>query len=140
MANQVLVVPDVQELQDALAVQSAQARAAQDAQNVNGGEQPTTVAQVAVPAAQPVHEPNADVVSRSYLLLACFALFLLSVANVHVLWNIAALVIRLVSFISEYVFASTCMSQSYVIVNRFNSEFVWPLLLYRIFCALCCGD
>ena len=89
MANQAPVVPDVQQLQDALAVPPAQAGAAQnqaqDAQNVNGGEQPTAVAApVAVPAAQPVHVPDADVVSCScpllvylfsfcYRSLACFA-------------------------------------------------------------------
>ena len=81
-ANQVPVVPDVQQLQDVLAVPPAQAGAAQDAQNVDGDEQPAAVAQVAVPAAQPVHELNADVVSSSCLLLACFAFFLLSVASV----------------------------------------------------------
>ena len=71
MANQVPVIPDVQKLQDALAVPPAQAGAAQnqaqDTQIVDGGEQP---AAVAVPAAQPVHAPDADVVSCSCLLLA----------------------------------------------------------------------
>ena len=47
MANQVPVVPDVQQLQDAFAVPPAQAGAAQnqaqDAQNVDGGEQPAAV-------------------------------------------------------------------------------------------------
>ena len=75
MANQVPVVPDVQQLQDALAVPPAQAGAAQnqaqDAQNVDGGEHPAAVAApVAVPAAQPVHVPDTDVVSYSCLLLA----------------------------------------------------------------------
>ena len=74
-ANQVPVVPDVQQWQDALAVPPAQAGAAQnqaqDAQNVDGGEQPAAVAApVAVPAAQPVHVPDADVVSCSCPLLA----------------------------------------------------------------------
>ena len=89
IANQVPVVPDVKQLQNALAVPPAQAGAAQnqaqDAQNVDGGEQPAAVAApLAVPAAQPVHVPDADVVSCScpllaYLLsfyyrtLACFA-------------------------------------------------------------------
>ena len=89
MANQAPVVPDVQQLQDALAVPPDQAGAAQDqaqdAQNVDGGEQPAAVAApVAVPAAQPVHVPDADVVSCScpllayslsscYRSLACFA-------------------------------------------------------------------
>lgn len=73
MANQVPVVPVVQQLQDALAVPPAQAGAAQnqaqDAQNVDGGEQPAGVAApVAVPAVQPVHVP--DVVSCSCILLA----------------------------------------------------------------------
>lgn len=80
MANQVPVVPDVQQLQDALAVPPAQAGAAQnqgqDAQNVDGGEQPAAVAApVAVPVAQPVHVPDADVVSCSCLLLACLLSF-----------------------------------------------------------------
>ena len=44
MANQVPVVPDAQQLQDALAVPLAQAGAAQDAQNADGGEQPAAVA------------------------------------------------------------------------------------------------
>ena len=75
MANQVPVIPDVQQLQDALAVPPAQAGAAQnqaqDAQNVDGGEQPAAVAApLAVPAAQPVHVPDADGVSCSCLLLA----------------------------------------------------------------------
>ena len=82
MANKVPVVPDPQQRQDAPAVPLAQAEAAQDAQNVDGGEQPAAVAQVAVPPAQPVHEPNADVVSSPRLLLACFFFFLLSVASV----------------------------------------------------------
>ena len=39
MADQVPVVPaDVQQLQDALAVPPAQAGAAQDAQNIDGGD------------------------------------------------------------------------------------------------------
>lgn len=59
MADQVPVVPDTQQLQDTLAVPLAQARAAQNAQNVDGGAQPTAVVQVAVPLAQPVHKPNA---------------------------------------------------------------------------------
>ena len=66
MANQVPVAPDGQHLQDALAVPPAHA-----AQNVDDGEQPAPVAQVAASAVQP-HEPNADVVSCSCLLLACF--------------------------------------------------------------------
>ena len=75
MANQVPVIPDVRQLQDALAVPPAQAGAAQnqaqDAQNVDGSEQPVAVAApLAVPAAQPVHVPDADVVSCSCLLLA----------------------------------------------------------------------
>ena len=78
MADQVPVVPaDVQQLQDALAVPPAQAGAAQDAQNIDGGDPPAAVAQVAVPAAQPAHQPHADVVSRSCLSFACFAFFLL---------------------------------------------------------------
>ena len=36
MANQVPVIPDAQQLQDALAVPLAQAEAAQDTQNVDG--------------------------------------------------------------------------------------------------------
>ena len=75
MANQVPVVPDVQQLQEALAVPPVKAGAAQnqaqDAQNVDGSEQPATVsAPVAVPVAQPVHALDADVVSFSFLLLA----------------------------------------------------------------------
>ena len=75
MANQLPVVHDVQQLQDALAIPPAQAGAtqnqAQDAQNVDGGVQPTAVAApVAIPVAQPVHVPDTDVLSRSYLLLA----------------------------------------------------------------------
>ena len=75
MANQVPVVPNVQQLQDALAVPPAQAGAAQnqalDAQNVDGGKQSAAVAvPVAVPAAQPVYVPDTDVVSCSCLLLA----------------------------------------------------------------------
>ena len=82
MADQVPVVPaDVQQLQDALAVPPAQAGAAQDAQNIDGGDPPAAVAQVAVPAAQPAHQPHADVVSRSCLSFACFAFFLLLVAS-----------------------------------------------------------
>ncbi|XP_078354877.1 uncharacterized protein LOC144639424 [Oculina patagonica] len=62
MADQVPVVPvDAQQLQDALAVPPAQAGAAQDAQNIDGGDPPAAVAQVAVPAAQPAHQPHADV-------------------------------------------------------------------------------
>ena len=68
MANQVPVAPDPQQVQDTVAVPLAQAGAAQDAQNVDGGEQHAAVAQVAVPPAQPVHEPNADVVSSPCLL------------------------------------------------------------------------
>jgi len=82
MANKVPVVTDVLQLQDVQAVPPAQAGAAQDFYNVDGGEQPAAVAQVAVAAAQPVHEPNADVISSSCLLLACFAFFSLSVAGV----------------------------------------------------------
>ena len=44
MADQVPVVPaDVQQLQDALAVPPAQAGAAQDAQNIDGGDPPAAV-------------------------------------------------------------------------------------------------
>ena len=82
--NQVPVVPDVQQLQDALAVPLAQAGAAQnqaqDAQNVDGGEQPSAVAApVAVPAAQPVRVVSCSCPLLAYLLsfcyrsLACFA-------------------------------------------------------------------
>ena len=100
MADQVPVAPaDVQQLQDALAVPPAQAGAAQDAQNIDGGDPPAAVTQVAVPAAQPAHQPHVDVVSRSCLLFACFAFFLLLVASVYVLRIVAALVSRLVSFI-----------------------------------------
>ena len=100
MADQVPVVPaDVQQLQDALAVPPAQAGAAQDAQNFDGGDPRAAVAQVAVPAAQPAHQPHADVVSRSCLSFACFAFFLLLVASVYVLRVVAALFSRLVSFI-----------------------------------------
>ena len=62
IANKVPVVPDDQQLQHALAVPLGQVGAAQDAQNVDSGEQG------AVPPAQPVHEPNADVVSSPSLL------------------------------------------------------------------------
>ena len=82
MANQVPVFPDAQQLQDALAVPLVQAGAAQDAQNVDGGEQPAVVAQVAAPPVGPVNEPNAGAVSSPHPLLACFAFFLLLVASV----------------------------------------------------------
>ena len=87
MANQVPVVPDVQQLQDALAVPPAQAGAAQnqaqDAQNVDGGEQPAAVAApVAVPAAQPVDVPDADVVKLFLPVVGPLAFLLLSVASV----------------------------------------------------------
>ena len=71
MANQVPVVPDVQQLEDPLAVAPAQAGAVQGVQNAVGDEQPAVAAQVPVPPAQPVPDPNTDVVSSSCLLLAC---------------------------------------------------------------------
>ena len=93
MANQAPVVPDVQQLQDALAVPPAQAGAAQnqaqDGQNVDGGEQPTAVAApVAVPAAQPVHVPDADVVSCSCRCWPTF--FLFAIGRWRVLQDVAA--------------------------------------------------
>lgn len=68
-------------LQDAIAVPLAQAGPAQDLQNVDGSEQPAAVVQVPVPPAQPVPEPNADVVSSPSLLLAHLAFFLLSATS-----------------------------------------------------------
>ena len=122
MANQVPVIPDVQKLQDALAVPPAQAGAAQnqaqDAQIVDGGEQPTAIA---VPAAQPVHAPDADVVSCSCLLLA----YLLSFRHrfCRMLQNSVPL--------PRICFLRVCLNHS-VIVRSFYSEFVLPLLVYRI--------
>ena len=125
MANQAPVVPDVQQLQDALAVPPAQV-----AQNVDGGEQPAVVAApVAVPAAQPVHLPYTDVVSCSWPLLAyvlsfCYRSLLCFTGHRSIVYSFPA-----------YVFLRLCLDHS-VIVRRFYSEFVPPLLVYRICPAL----
>ena len=65
MADQVPVVPDVHQLQDALAVLSAKAGATQAAQNADGAELPAVVAQVVALPAPPFPEQIADVVGSS---------------------------------------------------------------------------
>ena len=130
-------VPDAQQLQNALAVPVAQAGAAQDAQNVDGGEQPAAEAQVAVPPAQPVPEPNADVVNSPCLLLDRFAFFFLSAASVVFFAERRYSSVSFVSFLANTSFRVRLVHS--VSVIRFHSKFVSPLVLFRICSALCCG-
>ena len=137
MTNQVPVVPDAQQLQDALAVPLAQAGAAQDAQNVDGGEESAAVAQVAVSPAQPVPEPNADVLTSPCLLLARFAFLLLSSASVVFFAERRYSSVPFVSFLANMTLR-VCVVHS-VSVTRFYSKFVSPLVLFRICSSLFCG-
>ena len=128
MANQAPVVPDAQQLQEALAVPLAQAGAARDAQNVDGGEQPAAVAQVTVPPAQTVPEPNAEVVNSPCLLLARFSFSLLSAASVVFFAERRSSSVPFVSFLAN-MFLRVCLVHG-VSVTRFYSKFVAPLCCF----------
>ena len=165
MKNQVPVILDVQQLQDALAVPPAQAGAAQnqaqDAQNVDGGDQPTAVvAPLAVPAAQPVHVPDADVVSCSCLLLAyllsfcyrslaCFAgrRSLVSRSPAHVFCEfVSTIALLLEGFIASLSRPSRCIESvplfcgelvslelQYSVISQCNGEFVSQEALLSVY-------